>query len=300
METYVVHVTNDCNCACLYCYERGKHTKDSNFTVEEVEKYVRQVIESTSETEFGIEFLGGEPMLNFEGIKAAVALAETYKNKSISYTITTNGTLLPEGFALWLRDHERVRWATSMDGTKWSNQLRVFADYPNENTYGRVKSNFHRLHTVLESVEQLSIHMVTHLYNVYLLAANVEHLYAVGVRSIGIGTIETTMTIDAQYERRFVTEMATVSAFVRSHPDLHVDILDYLKPATDQRTYIYDEQGKWIGETYGRAQDDLTHHDGAVKSVVVGSPIGDRIQRLRSRVYEAHQKSIERTAEVVG
>jgi sulfatase maturation enzyme AslB (radical SAM superfamily) len=299
METYVVHVTNDCNCACLYCYERGKHTKDSNFTVEEVEKYVRQVIESTSETEFGFEFLGGEPMLNFEGIRAAVALAETYKNKSISYTITTNGTLVPDRFAEWLLSHNRVRWAASMDGTKWSNQLRVFADYPNENTYGRVLSNFRRLQSVLGSVEQLSIHMVMHLYNVYLLAASVEHLYAEGVRSIGVGTIETTMTIDEQYEQRFVKEMATVSAFVRSHPDLHVDILDYMKPATDRRTYVYDEQGKWIGETYGRAQDDLTHHASDVKSVVVGSPIGNRIQWLRSRVYEAHQRSIERTAEAV-
>lgn len=295
METYVVHVTNDCNCACLYCYERGKHTVDSNFTVEEVEKYVRQVIESTSETEFGIEFLGGEPMLNFEGIKAAVALAETFKNKRISYTITTNGTLMPDGFASWLRDHQQVRWAASMDGTKWSNQLRTFADYPNENTYGRVISNFQALRTFLGSVGQLSIHMVMHLYNVYLLAASVEHLYTLGVRSIGVGTIETTMKIDEQYEQRFVKEMAAVSAFVRSHPDLHVDLLDYLKPATDQRTYVYDEQGKWIGETYGRARDDLTHHDGGVKSVVVDSPTGDRIQRLRSRVYEAHRQNIERT-----
>ena len=74
--------------------------------------------DGTSMVEF--DFLGGEPLLEFDTIKSVVeyTIAQEYA-KDYIFFITTNGVLFDETRKAWLRDHADVlRIGLSLDGTK--------------------------------------------------------------------------------------------------------------------------------------------------------------------------------------
>jgi len=92
METYVVHVTKQCNCRCVYCYEKDKY---STYTWEEVKELIDNIVKYNRR--FNIEFLGGEPLLAFDLIKKSVDYLESMNDIEVEqYVITTNGTILTD------------------------------------------------------------------------------------------------------------------------------------------------------------------------------------------------------------
>lgn len=285
-ERYVIHVTKDCNMNCTYCYEKDK---TSSYTKEEILNLCRQIADNCEDEQFGIEFLGGEPLLAFDNIKAVYEVLEKeYPGRVSDYVITTNGTILTDEIIDFLEENQRVVYAISMDGTKWANQMRCFKN--GKNSFEVVMENMKKALSAV-GVQQVCVHMVTHPFNVASLYSSVKFLYETGIRNIGIGTVESTMDIDDRYCNRFVTEMDKVSCAIVSGElqSLSIDILDSVKPKSDVRTYIRDPKtNKVVGESYGRAGDDITHTD-AFNSVPTYSPIGDVICSLRECVYKNHQ-----------
>jgi uncharacterized protein len=95
-KTIMLMITYQCNLDCVYCYEKGKRSNRS-MDIEVAKKIIEQAfIENESiceEIEF--DFMGGEPLLEFEKIKK---IAEWMWNRNWSkpYILyaTTNGTLL--------------------------------------------------------------------------------------------------------------------------------------------------------------------------------------------------------------
>lgn len=288
METYVAHVTKACNCDCVYCYEKDK---TSPYTLEEVKNYLDQLLEHRTSDEFVIEFLGGEPMLAWEIIRSVYEYLEDKKEVHVpSYVITTNGTIMNEEIADYLSKNPKLRFAASLDGHIYANQLRVFKD-SRKNTYDKVMENIRMLRTY--GVEA-SIHMVTHPYNVAMISDSIDILYEEGIRSIGLGTVESTMQIDEDYCTRFVSECDLVSKKICSgtYPDLHISEFEWVKPISDVRTYIRDESGKVIGESYGRSGKDITHSkEYDVTRCTQRNEISEMIQQIRQTVYENHQKN---------
>ena len=119
---------------------------------------------------------------------------------------------------------------------------------------------------------------------------SVKYLYSIGIRNIGIGTVESTIRIDDNYCNRFVKEMLDISkAYKNKEFDgLIIDLLHNPKPENDQRYYIKDHKtGKVIGESYGRARNDITASD-VYNSVAVSSDLEDAIISLRKCVYLNH------------
>ena len=43
-----------------------------------------------------------------------------------------------------------------------------------------------------------------------------------------------------------------------NYPGLSISLFNWVKPYEDVRTYIKDESGKTIGESYGRSGEDVT------------------------------------------
>lgn len=112
-------LTHQCNLRCVYCYEQNKSPK--TMPLETVLRIIDEELtmdDGTGEVEF--DFFGGEPLLAFDVIKAAVeqTVSKTY-NKDYIFFITTNGTTLTEDQKDWFRAHaDHLQMGLSLDGTK--------------------------------------------------------------------------------------------------------------------------------------------------------------------------------------
>lgn len=291
-ERYVIHVTKACNMKCAYCYEQDKTSK---YKTEEVVETARTIAKNCPAEEFGIEFLGGEPMLAFDTIKAVYEMLEKeFPGRVADYIITTNGTILNDEILEYLKANPKLYFAVSMDGTKWANQLRVMKD--GTNSFDIVKANILKAIEVL-SCEQVGVHIVTHPYNVGSIQNSIQCLYDMGIRSIGVGTIESTIRLTQEYCNRFIAELLEVSKKIKAgkYPGLLIDLFNSFKPESDKRHYIKDPvTGKTIGETYGRVEDDITEKDvDGFESIEVHSPVEEIILDIRRCVFENHWNIME-------
>ena len=286
-ERYVIHVTKACNMKCLYCYEKDK---TSQYKTEEVVETARTIAKNCPAEEFGIEFLGGEPMLAFDTIKAVYEVLEKeFSGRVTDYVITTNGTILTDEMLKYLQNNSKIYYAVSLDGTKWANQLRIFKN--GKNSYDVARKNIIKALEILGQ-DRVGVHIVTHPYNVGSINNSIKCLYDMGVKDIGIGTIESTIRLTNEYCNRFVKELLELSKKIKNgeYPDLTIDLFNNFKPETDKRHYIKDPvTGKTIGESYGRVEDDITEKDiEGFNSIEVHSEIENVIIGLRRCVYENH------------
>ena len=291
MERYVVHVTKECNCDCIYCYEKDK---TSTYTWEEVKELIDSIVKYRTDDEFGIEFLGGEPLLAWDLIKKSYEYLESNKEINITdYVITTNGTVMTEEIADYISKNPKLRVAISLDGHIFANQLRVFKD-SRKNTYNKVIENINFLKQY--GVES-SIHITSHPYNVAYIYSSINDLYKRGIRFIDVGTVESTMEIDKEYCDRFIKELDLVSEKIidGTYPDLQIGLFNWLKPYDDVRSYIKDPiTGKTIAESYGRSGNDITHTDEyEVVRCEDKDEISKMIYHIRKTVYENHQKRLK-------
>lgn len=291
LEAYVLHVTRSCNCACLYCYEKDKN---SEFTWEEIQSILDEIIQTNIEKEFSIEFLGGEPMLAFDHIVSTVEYIESKPEINVqSFMITTNGTIVHDELITFMKKHEQVSFSASIDGTKFMNSLRIYKN--GINTYDDVIKNLAVLQKEVEPC-RISAHLVIHPYNVGYLYQGIKDLYDHNITSLGIGTVESTITIGKEYVDEWIRQLDFVSKSIISgrFKDASIDVLDHIKPATDIRTYIRDKKGKIVLETYGRSKYDLTHEklDNYVVQKTSDSLEG-LIQLMREKAYWNHQRRLQ-------
>lgn len=291
MERYVIHVTKECNMNCLYCYEKDKTSK---YTWEEVKTFIDKLIEHRTSDEFGIEFLGGEPMLAWDLIKKSYEYMKGMEEITVSdYVITTNGTIMTKDIADYISKNHKLRVAISMDGHMYSNQLRVFKE-SNKNSYRKVMENIKFLRGYNVDV---SIHITSHPYNVAYIESSIDHLYNQGIRHIDVGTVESTMKIDKEYCDRFIKELDSVSQKIIDgiYPDLNIGLFEWLKPYEDVRSYIKDPvTGKTMAESYGRSGNDITHtNDYEVVRCEYKDDISEMIYYIRKTVYDNHQRRLK-------
>lgn len=143
-------MTEICNLNCLYC-TYGKlystvNRKNTNISFNLIRKilfYLNEKMNSTLNVSnlnpFYISFYGGEPLVNFEGIKETVDLVEKMKfsNNVIFFSMTTNGFFLDK-YMDYLKEHN-FRLLISLDGDKEGNRLRV--DHNGKSQFDKVFGN---------------------------------------------------------------------------------------------------------------------------------------------------------------
>jgi uncharacterized protein len=125
-------IAQKCNLGCTYCYaqqgEFGGAAK--NMPLEEATKAVELLVQGAEEgARLNLAFLGGEPLVNravlIAATRHAVQLAERRGNP-ITFSITTNGTLLTEADAEFFETHG-FAVTISLDGPREThNLLRPF------------------------------------------------------------------------------------------------------------------------------------------------------------------------------
>jgi uncharacterized protein len=138
LQRIVLNVTNQCNLACVYCYEYSadkiSHTegKPKYMNHEIAESSVDLLIrESASRPSVHVTFFGGETLLNFGLMKATVAYAKrkcAEAGKKVEFSLTTNATLLTEEIVDFMSEHQ-IGVTVSIDGDQELNdRMRVFHD----------------------------------------------------------------------------------------------------------------------------------------------------------------------------
>ena len=123
IKALCLHVSHDCNLRCEYCFaSKGDYQTGRKIMSREVAlKAVDFLIEHSGKRHnIEIDFFGGEPLMNFETVKEAVAYSreiERHVGKRFYFTMTTNATLLNDERIDFINEHmDNV--VISIDGRK--------------------------------------------------------------------------------------------------------------------------------------------------------------------------------------
>lgn len=133
-----LNLTRACNLTCEYCFSHhGNRLK--RMTFETAKKCVNFILKEASEANINqlmsrfrsvdIGFWGGEPLLEWELMKQIILYAENCdesKDVIVTFSSTTNGTLLTEDKFDFLNEHQ-LAFLVSIDGTQEThNYYRKF------------------------------------------------------------------------------------------------------------------------------------------------------------------------------
>ncbi len=114
-DSITLNVTNNCNLHCTYCFEQSKENlmMTKEIAIDAVRKTYRPL---SGREPFTINFFGGEPLLNWNTIKAVIDYCNENKLK-VRYGITTNLTILTDEMIEYF-DNESIPVLVSIDGIK--------------------------------------------------------------------------------------------------------------------------------------------------------------------------------------
>ena len=119
-------LTNRCNLACRYCFERGSsHAKTpADMSKSTIIKALDMFVDySQRSNELSLTLFGGEPTIAFKSIKLAVEHIEqklVNSGKKINFDMTSNGVLLSQEMIEYFSNH-KIKVLLSIDGLKSSH-----------------------------------------------------------------------------------------------------------------------------------------------------------------------------------
>lgn len=180
----LVH-TEGCNLACTYCFE-----KDMLGHARMPDSIAKRAIDllfdySEDEKELQITHFGGEPTLNFPGIRSATEYAErkaALLGKTVEFDMTTNGVILTEEMVDYCADH-RIRVLLSIDGCETAND-KYRVDKKGVGTFARVIKG---LNILKKRQPWIGTKMTVMPENAGSLFEDVLGLYALGVNHFIVG-----------------------------------------------------------------------------------------------------------------
>lgn len=134
ITSLALHVCQGCNLRCKYCYEgKGTYSGNQEYMSEGIaQKAIDFLLKASGPIQrCRVIFFGGEPLLNFNLIKYIIEYCKkefTKYKKKVTFTITTNGTLLTDKIIQYLNEN-KVSVMLSLDGPKdVHDKMRVFAN----------------------------------------------------------------------------------------------------------------------------------------------------------------------------
>lgn len=111
-EQLYLAVSESCNFRCKYCRQQ-KNLKLANMSLDEM-KYAIDTFRSVANTPKSVVFFGGEPLLNFEGIRYAIEYIKEL-NMKVSFSMVINGSLCKPEIANYFAQNN-VEVIVSLDG----------------------------------------------------------------------------------------------------------------------------------------------------------------------------------------
>jgi His-Xaa-Ser system radical SAM maturase HxsB len=119
---HIVVPTFRCNHNCVYCHSipKSPETKGVDMDEETAKRVVDFILNSPSKL-LVIELQGGDCLYNFDTVKFIIDYGEEVaksKNKRLLFNVVTNLTLMDEEKLNFLKKHQIMGLATSLDGPK--------------------------------------------------------------------------------------------------------------------------------------------------------------------------------------
>lgn len=121
IKSLCLHLAHDCNLRCTYCFASSGHFGGQRLLMDLAtgKKALDFLLEHSGKRKAcEVDFFGGEPLMNFEVLKALVAYgrkAAQGLGKVFNFTLTTNGVLLTEEVQAFL-NQEEISVVLSIDG----------------------------------------------------------------------------------------------------------------------------------------------------------------------------------------
>lgn len=151
-------VAQKCNLGCTYCYaqqgEFGGAAK--NMTLEAAEQAVDLLVHGAAPgARLNLAFLGGEPLVNRRVLQAATLRAAELAGRrgvTITFSITTNGTLLTEADAIFFETHG-FAVTVSLDGPREAHD----AQRPYKNGSGSFDTIMRKLEPLLSRQRRMQV-----------------------------------------------------------------------------------------------------------------------------------------------
>ncbi len=148
VKALCLHVAHTCNLNCTYCFaSQGKyHGERAIMHLETGKRAIDFLIENSgSHVNLDVDFFGGEPLRNWDTVKAIVAYGreqEKKHGKNIRFTLTTNGVLLDDE-VIDFCNREMHNVVLSLDGRREVHD-RFRKNYAGEGSYDAIVPNFLR------------------------------------------------------------------------------------------------------------------------------------------------------------
>lgn len=195
-------VAESCNLGCKYCYaEEGNFGRPAKLMSRETARLaVDQFLARTRGTAEGtIVFFGGEPLLNFDVVKFVVEYAlerGQAEGKTITFSITTNGTIMTEEIARFLAKH-RFGMKLSIDGDRETHdRMRYRKD--GRGSYDQIVANLRILKRYRRSISARAT-LTRHNTDTIGIEA---HLKGLGFTRVGFGYSHGTSFAKAPWDLR--------------------------------------------------------------------------------------------------
>lgn len=177
-------LTEDCNLRCSYCFVRDKNPRrmSGEIAIRAIDFFYDACGGAKN---LIVLFFGGEPLLEIERIREVVKYADALakaSGKTISYNMTTNGTLIDEDMAINLAKH-KIKYLVSVDGRQEVHDChrRTRDDKP----------SFHLIANNMKHMKRYQpwqgARMTVHPNYVDSLVSGVKNLYNVGFNQFIIG-----------------------------------------------------------------------------------------------------------------
>jgi sulfatase maturation enzyme AslB (radical SAM superfamily) len=206
LEALSLILTSRCNMRCGYCYQRPKRRRSSTWTV--VRPALDLLLES-GRRGLAVAFCGGEPLLALALIRRAVEYVENERRPrmSVTYYLSTNGTLLTEEIAGYLEERD-FQIQLSFDGVAAAQNLRGRGTFP---ALDRLLDRLRTKHTDFYR-ENVTIALTVTPQNLPHLADSVSYFLRKGARNIAIAP---SISSDADWELVRIGELD--AQFARLH-----------------------------------------------------------------------------------
>jgi len=148
VKSLCLHIAHDCNLRCVYCFAgTGDFGHDRALMTPEVAcRAIDFLLEHSGSRKYAeLDFFGGEPLVNLDTVRSAVAHVrrrEAETGKIFKLTLTTNAVLLNDE-AISFLNRENIALVLSIDGRREvHDHMRPFAD--GAGSYDTVVANMHR------------------------------------------------------------------------------------------------------------------------------------------------------------
>ena len=250
---YIIHLTENCNLNCAYCYEKKKDkTKDISF--ENIKKIIDYEA-NQKHKKTRIIFYGGEPLLKKDLIKATIEYINSKKCKTkFSYGITTNGTLLDDEFLEYMKRSNFDSIGYSIDGDMASHDLnRCTID--GKGTYNIVKENAKK---VLNYFDQATAMMVVTKNNLSMLSASVRNIIDIGFKVINIAFDYTYDWQDEDLEvlKKQLYDVADIyKKMIMAEEDIYIPMIDEKIKSHIDKSYDCNKDCKFATENINIGTD---------------------------------------------